>query len=124
MPDFIRGDALREIRHPFAFVLSDAGKIGRLCVLVDDAGFRFAAFQIDHADKQGNLVVRIQIIPQQRGQRVELIRDFHALGFTLKAGQRISVMHVGVDEMAFARQRIFVCEGVAVAGLRIAVAAF
>ena len=93
-------------------------------MLVDDAGFRFAAFQIDHADKQGNLVVRIQIIPQQRGQCVQRIRDFHALGFALKAGQRIPVVHVGVNEMTFTRQWIFVCEGVAVAGLRIAVAAF
>ena len=72
-----------------------------LLVLVDDSLLDFAGLQIGVTDKQRNLVVFVQVVPQLLGESIDVGGNFHTLRLTLEGGDDgIAVADVGVQEMA------------------------
>ena len=80
-----------------------------------DDGFVFAGSNVDVAHEQGYLVVRVQVVPEHIGEFFHIVRNSNQLGLALKAGERIAIVHVGMNEMALACRAVLVGEGVAVA---------
>ena len=94
-----------------------------LHVLIDNFGFINAGFNIDIADKQGNLVFFIEALPEQVGKCIHIVRDVQEFWLSLKAWQRISVMQIGGNEMALAGRAVIVGKGETVAAVRVSVVA-
>ena len=95
----------------------------RLLVFIDDSGFVRSSCYINKADKQGNLVILIQALPDHIRKAVNIAVDFHPLGLSFKAWQRIAVSHIGMDKAALTADRRFICIGKAAAAFRILIAA-
>ena len=92
-------------------------------VFIHNAALIASGLNINIANKQRYLIVRIQAAPEELCKRIDVIRDCYQLRLTLKARERIAVVHVGMDEMSLTSHRIFVSKGIAVAGIRVAVVA-
>ena len=93
-------------------------------MFVDDALFGVAALQIDVADEEGDLVVLVQRQPDVIGKGLGVRGvDDHLAGLTLKGGEGIQVLLIGVDKVTLAGQRVLVAEELAAAGGGIALGA-
>ena len=70
-------------------------------MFVDDDGVGLAGGKVDGADKEGDLVVGVQVGPQLLGPALGVGgADDHLAGFTLEGGQGVQILLVGVDEVA------------------------
>ena len=58
-----------------------------------------AGLEVDDADKEGDLIVGIQMAPQHFCQFLCIAVDLDGTGLALKGRQRIEVLLIGVDEM-------------------------
>ena len=67
-------------------------------IFIYDSCLVLSGLDINESDKEGNLVVLIQTLPFILCEAVDIALDGNAFRLTLKARQRISVVHVGVDE--------------------------
>ena len=97
------------------------------CKEIADLGIDFLAAGIGNIhgkypeNWQRHLVVLVQILPHGLCKAVDIACDIHQRRFSLKAGKRIAVPHVGMDKPSLSRRRALVRERISVAGSRIAV---
>ena len=92
-------------------------------VFIHNAALIASGLNINIANKQRYLIVRIQAAPEELCKRIDVIRDCYQLRLTLKARERIAIALLSVNEMSLARHAVAVCKGIAVAGRRVAVVA-
>ena len=94
------------------------------CIAVDNAGLRAVVLRVDEPHEQGDLVVRIQAVPEHIGKCVDIVRDLHELRLAPEARQRIAVTDISVNEVPLTCKRILIGEGEPLAGFRIALCGF
>ena len=91
-------------------------------VLVNDDIFGITVGKINIANKQGHLVLLIEALPQLAGKvSHRLAVQSHQFRFSLKGRQRISVSHIGVDEMSGPCYRMVILKEIAAAAVGISV---
>ena len=56
-------------------------------------------------DKEGDFVLRVQMLPEKLRVGVNIIHGLDALRLPLKAGKRVPVAEIGVQKMSDSRQR-------------------
>ena len=95
----------------------------RLFILVDNPGLVGSGCDINEAHEQRNLVILVQIVPDILCEALDIPVNSDQRRFTLVAGQRIAVSHIGVNEMSLASLRILVSVSESLAGIRIAIVA-
>ena len=92
-------------------------------VLIHDPGFVSARLDIDKTHEQRDFIILVQAVPQKIGESVQIIGDLHRDRFAFKAGQRIAVALISMDEVSLAGFGVVIGEGKAQAGGRISVVA-
>ena len=84
-------------------------------IFIDNSGLTGSRLQVDVTHEQGYLILRIQAVPHSLRKAVDLSLQFNDLRLPLKAGQRISVVHVGVDKTSLSLPGLIVGVGISAA---------
>jgi len=93
-------------------------------MFVDDYGVALAAGYVDAADKERNLVVCVECVPDILCKSLGVgIGNFHFAGLAVEGGKRLGVFMISVDKVALSGNRILVTEEVTAVGSGVSVGA-